>query len=81
MEMWESRREEGKKERKKSGKQGMVGDANHNPLPKPQPAQCCTLPTQGLWPKRVHFFFGGRRTTEGKYTDKPEAKEALSDTF
>lgn len=45
----------------------MIRDTNHNPLPK-HAAYCG---------QSVHFFFGGRRTAEGKYTNKPDAKEAL----
>lgn len=43
----------------------MVGDGNHNPLPRPQPVQCSGL-LPGRWPKRVHLFFGGR-AAEGKH--------------
>lgn len=56
---------------------GGAGDAKFHRLPNSVTARCGGLPTQSLWPERTHFFFGRRRTAEGKYAKKPEAKEAL----
>lgn len=57
---------------------GVAGDAKHHCLPNSvTTGRCSGLPTQSLWLERTHFFFGRRRTAEGKYAKKPEAKRHL----